>query len=158
MAIANLVNAATIDDAFLFLLTIQDDSDPAKPVVLRAVNNLEDVVSNGETYTAFPFDVILPNDQGQRPQTLTLAAPNVGRELIQVLRQNLTPPTVKLDLVLSSDPDQIQKTIDFLTVSGATYTSEMVEFSLVTSGIFQRKTISSTYHPSEFKALFWGNS
>ena len=157
MAIVDVVNAPTIDDAFLFLLTVRDDSVPGQPVVLRGVNNLEDVVSNGETFVAFPFNLTLPTDQGQRPQNVKLTVANIGRELVNVLRKSMSPPDVTIELVLSGDPDSIQKRIDFLTVASVSYNAETIEFTLATSSVFQRKTISATYHPSEFKSLFWGN-
>lgn len=152
MAIDSAVNSQTTDVALLWLLTV---TDPASAVVLRAVNNLEDVTSRGQTFTAFPFDLVLPPDTGDRPQNLNLNVSNVGRELIQVLRGQLAPPQVKLELVTSQQPDTVEKALDFFTVRNATYNAQVITFTLSPSNIFARKTCTATYNSLEYPAMFW---
>ena len=152
MAIDSVVNAQTTDVAFLWLLTV---SDPSSNVVLRAVNNLQDVTSRGQVYTAFPFDLVLPPDTGDRPQNLSLNVANVGRELTTVLRGQVLPPQVKLELVTSQDLDTVEKALDFFTVRNAQYTAQQVSFTLSPSNIFARKTCTATYNSLEFPAMFW---
>ncbi|MBW1803819.1 MAG: DUF1833 family protein, partial [Deltaproteobacteria bacterium] len=68
MALASIVNSQQVQDALLWILEFTDHNGAT---VLRAVNNLEDVTSNGNLYTAFPFELTLPPDDGQRPQSLS---------------------------------------------------------------------------------------
>ena len=152
MAIDAVVNAQTTDVALLWLITV---TDPASNVVLRGVNNLEDVTSRGNVYTAFPFDLVLPPDTGDRPQNLQLSVANVGRELIQVLRGQLAPPQVKLELITSAAPNTVEKALDFFTVRNATYDAMAISFTLSPSNIFARKTMTGTYNSLEFPAMFW---
>ena len=152
MAIDAVVNQNTTDVALLWLLTV---SDPASKVVLRAVNNLEDVTSRGEVYTAFPFDLVLPPDTGDRPQNLQLSVANVGRDLINVLRAQMEPPEVKIELVTSTMPDTVEKTLDFFKVRSAQYDAMAINFTLSPSNIFARSTCTATYNGHEFPAMLW---
>ena len=132
--------------------------DPSSGVVLRAVSNLEAVVSRGQTYEAFPFEVKLPPDDGQRIQSLQITFPNVGRELGQLIREYApdTPPQVKLELVLANSPGTVEKTIDFLRVNSVNYDTLAVTFTLNADLTFGRKTSLATYNGYEFPGLMWG--
>lgn len=152
MALDRTVNRDYTDTALWWLLTV---TDPASAVVLRAVNNLEDVTSRGDVYTAFPFDLVLPPDTGDRPQNLNLSVANVGQELIQVLRGQLAPPQVKLELVTSTAPDTVEKALDFFTVRNAEYDALKITFTLSPSNIFARSTCTATYNSQEFPAMYW---
>lgn len=154
MPLVDLVNDLHSDDALFWLLTFED---PNSNVTLRAVSNLEDVISRGNTYTAFPFDVTLPPDDGQRIQNLTLSFPNVGRELMEFVRNYSpeTPPNVIVELVLFSDPDTVEKRIDFLQLGTITYDALVVNMQLTTNNIFARKTCYNTYDYANFPGLFF---
>ena len=155
MPIARVVNTPQVDEALLWLLTFYDY---AGGVELRAANNLEDVTSNGLVYTAFPFEIILPPDDGQKVMSFSITFPNVGRELMELVRQYEPSkrPRVRIDLILSDDPDTIEKTIDFMEVDSSTYNDLDVTFERTSSSIFARKTCSATYNQEEFPGLFWG--
>ena len=147
------VNSQHQEDAFLWLMTIQD---AGSGTTLYAVNNLEDVTSNGKVYTAFPFEVTLPPDDGGTPQSLTVTTVNASRDLIEIIRGTMEPPSVRLDLITSNNPDVIHKTIDFMQVGGVEYDALTVRFDLVSSSAFIRKTQQHTYNQAEFKGLFYG--
>jgi hypothetical protein len=149
--IANLLNS---DVAFLWLLTFKSyDGTPA----LRAVNNLEDVISREHVYTAFPFELTLPPDDGQKPTQLSLTFPNVGRELMALVRRYSPEraPQITMELVLSSDPDVVEKKIDFLRVTSAEYDAMAITFTLNSTNIFGRKTCSAIYNQAEFPGMFF---
>jgi len=151
MPLANVINSNTTDVAFLWLLTVRD---PSSSLVLRAVNNLEDVVSRGNTFTAFPFDLVLPPDDGQRPQNCQLVCANVDQALTRVIRETLAPPQVLLELVLSDALNTVEKAIDFMKVAEVQYDANQVTFTLAPSNLFARKTCTATYNQAEFPALF----
>ena len=152
MPLVDVINDPDSDVALLWLITV---TDTASSTVLRGVANLEDVVSRGETYTAFPFSVALPTDDGDRPQNLTLIADNVSHQLIQVLRETEKPPKVKLELVLSNDLDTVEKLLDFFEVAAVTYNEQTIEFDLSSTFIFARRTVTGSFNQFEFPALFW---
>jgi len=152
--IATVVNNINVDEVFLWLITFTDYENNDE---LYAVNNLEDVLSNGQLFTAFPFQLTLPPDDGQKPQSLSLTFPNVGRELMHLVREYEAgkTPKVKFDLILASAPDAIEKTIDFMEVGAVEYNVLDIKFNLISSSIFARKTCTGTYNQSEFPGLFW---
>ena len=152
MPLVNVVNEQHGDVAYLFLMTI---TDPESNTILHVVNNLENVTSRGVEYHAFPFEVTLPPDDGTAPAGVKVTTFNVGKELMEILRGTLDPPRVKLELVLSSDLDLVEKTIDFMVLRNLSYDTESVSFDLASSSIFARKTCSGKYTQVEFPGLFF---
>ena len=65
-------------------------------------------------FTAYPFNISLPVEDGSKELSLTLTIDNVDQLLVEAIRGFLEPPTMKLELVLSSDFDTVEKKIDFL--------------------------------------------
>jgi hypothetical protein len=130
-------------------------TDPESSTVLHVVNNLENVTSRGIEYTAFPYEIVLPPDDGTAPSSVKVKTYNCGKELMEILRGTLDPPRVKLELVLSSDTDVVEKTIDFMVLRNLSYDVESVSFDLASSSIFARKTCSAKYTQGEFPGLFF---
>jgi len=152
MPLINQINSMHGEVAYLFLLTI---TDPESSTVLHVVNNLEPVVSNGIKYEAFPFEIVLPPDNGAAPASVKVKTVNVGAELMEILRGTLDPPKVKLELVLSDAPDVVEKTIDFMVLRSLEYDINSVSFDLTSSSIFARKTCTGIYSQNEFPGLLF---
>jgi len=157
MPLINRVNEMHGQVAYLFLMTITEANppDPNNPLVLRVVNNLEPVESRGIKYEAFPFSITLPPDTGTAPAGIKVTTVNVGAELMQILRGTFDPPKVKLELVLSDAPDEVEKTIDFMVLRNLEYDIESVSFELTSSSIFARKTCTGIYSQNEFPGLLF---
>ena len=152
MPLVNVVNQMHGEVAYFFLMTI---SDPESNTVLHVVNNLEDITSRGQVYTAFPFEITLPPDTGSAPSGVKVTTVNVGAEMMEILRGTLDPPRVKLELVLSNDTDVVEKTIDFMLLRNLEYDIESVSFELASSSIFARKTCTGIYSQNEFPGLLF---
>lgn len=77
-------NKLTFDGAWLVLLEIQI----AKDLVIRIVRNTEDIVWNGYTWVAFPFelDEIKETSQGELPQ-IPIRVSNISRSVQQYIEQ-----------------------------------------------------------------------
>ena len=140
------------EEALLWLMTIESNE---LDTPLYLVNNNEEIISNGITYEPFPFEVGLPPDDGGKPQNLTLKTYNLAPELMDVIRQPIEPPTVRLDLVSTADLDFVEKSIGFLSVAAATYDALEVTFQLSAGGWAGRKTLNNIYNQAEFPALFF---
>ena len=94
------------DEVYLALLTLShDDIDPS----IRVVNNTQNIVSNSNTFTAFPFDVTLPDSTGDSPPRFKLVIDNVTREIAQQIRLISSPLTITLQIIRAADPDVIEK-------------------------------------------------
>jgi hypothetical protein len=73
---------STSGEAPLVLLEI---THPDLEAPIRVVQDNEDIVSTGDVFSAFSFDVGLPDDQDKQTPRASLAMDNVGRELTQWL-------------------------------------------------------------------------
>lgn len=92
---------------FLELLTITGGGIAA-PV--RLVNDTRDVISNGETFLACPFQVVLPKDAAKEVPRAQLRIDNVGREIGQEL-EALEPGaelTATIQVVYRATPNVIE--------------------------------------------------
>lgn len=72
------------------------------------VNDRQDLVSNGQTYVAFPFTVTLPDDEDQGIPVMRFVADNVSREIMAELRQATSSIDVVVSWVLASQPDVLE--------------------------------------------------
>jgi hypothetical protein len=122
---------------------------------MRFVNNNEDVVSRGNTYLAFPFEFKLPVDDGERQPTIQIQAANSSQEFIEAVRAVLEPPMVKLEIVLSTSPDDVEKVVDFLHLDNVSYDALQITFTLQPINILARNFPNTSYTAVEFPDLLY---
>lgn len=71
---------------------------------IRVVNDTNDYILGGNTYIGFPFDIeILSDDEG--PPTARLSIQNVDPRIGDSIRSLMTPPTLAIRLISSTDFD-----------------------------------------------------
>jgi hypothetical protein len=107
------VYAAQTEKVFLILLKIEH-ADLPEPILV--VHNGEDIVSNGETYQACAFGLVMPDDKDDAPPRATIQIDNVGTvtvdgeevNLVHELRAVRGKPAVTVSIVLSDDPDTVE--------------------------------------------------
>jgi hypothetical protein len=146
--VAQLLSPQSADVA-LALLTISGTGMDT----VRLVNNTEDVVSNGETFSAFPFEVEIPSEQPDKPQRVTLRLCAVDRQLIAQIRAASGCPDVQLDVVLASDPDTSLRAPYQLKLRQAGYEALVVEAELGYEEILQEKWPKWIFTTSEWPGL-----
>ena len=95
--------APQTDEVYLFLAAIEYSGG-----TLYIVNNSENVTSNGQEYTAYPFEVRPPDEGGSGSSRARMTVCNVDRELVPFIRTQKGLPTLTLSVILASDPDSIQ--------------------------------------------------
>jgi hypothetical protein len=136
---------------FLVLLTISHATlvDP-----IRVVNNTVDVVSNGDTYTAFPFKVKLPNDRADDAPAATLQIDNVSRELQVLVRSITTPPTVQIDVVRMDDFDTIEMSLPPFKLRNVEWDITTMFGDLKIDNIASEPFPQRSFTPSEYPAIF----
>ncbi len=145
-------NASTTGSAFLVLLTITaGDLDP-----LRVVNNLEPVVSRGNTFIAYPFSIIRASNLADAQPTVSLTIDNVSQEIISYIRGFEDAPVVKIEIVLSTSPNRVDLAINFLRLASVSYDALKVSGVLMPIDFLTARAVSSTYRGSEFPSLVWG--
>jgi hypothetical protein len=148
--LVSAINASSTQQAFLFLLTFTTQTG-----VIRVVNNNVDITSRGDLYTAYPFQIVLDADTGDKQPEISLTIDNVDQYLVEMIRGFLDPPSVKLELVLSGTPDTVEKTVDYLRLGNASYDSLSIQGKLIPINILQRKFPAENYTATRFPDLFY---
>lgn len=144
------LNSQESGDVIIWLLEATNNS--IDPVYLAS--NTEDIVSNGRTYTAFPFKVtITPDDDDEAPVT-RIDFSNIGLDLIERIRSVVDPIRFKLMLVLASDPDSVEVEIPDLIGRSLSYDSKQISYTLTYDDILSVVVPSHIYGPLEFGGLF----
>lgn len=138
------------DVPFLMLVTLTHSS--FSPI--RLVNNSENIVSNGETFTAFPMRIRLPMDDGESTREVSIEFDNVSLTLIDELRTVTTPIDVKVDMILASNPDDIQISLDELKMRNVTYNKQIVSARLYLDSFLNVELTSERYSPKLYPGLF----
>ena len=150
MALKPAIYQTSTNEAFLWLLTIKTSKE-----TLRLVNNMEDIVSRNDKFTAYPFNISLPVEDGSKQLSLALNIDNVDQVLIEAIRGFLEPPVMTLELVLSSDFDTVEKRIDFLRLSNVEYDQLQITGQLKPNNVLGNAFPATSYDPSQFPALFY---
>lgn len=142
--------AEETDEVWLILLTVShpDLDDP-----ITIVNDINEIVSNGVTFRALPFEIELPGE-GQRPGESRIRIDNVSREIVEAVRIiGLIPPTVKIQVVLASQPDVIEYEVPVMTLRDVTYDAAFVTGVLRFEDI-SVEPVAEIINPNRFPALF----
>jgi hypothetical protein len=113
---------ATSDEDFLVLLDITHES--IEPIYV--VSDVLDVVSNGITYTGFPFEWVMPQEDDEIPRG-KLRIQNVDKRIGLALHSLRTPPYIKVQVVLKSDPDEALLNYRFLRLTNVSVDAVAVE-------------------------------
>lgn len=138
-------------EVFLVILEIDHD-DLASPI--RVVNNYENITSNGDTYTGYPFEINLPDDTEEGPGDVELRIDNVDRAIVQAVRDISGAATAELSVVLASDPDTIEVGPYSMTVREASYTSLVVTGTLTVEDILNEPYPGDLITPQNFPGMF----
>ena len=143
--------AANTDECLLFLIEI-DHSSWANPV--RIVNNNIDIVSNGDTYTAFPVEITLPSEHQDKTATSRLRVCNVDRQMVSLFDALSSSPSVTVSVVLGPTPDTSEAGPGKSTLEDYTYTKEAIEGVLSHENLMDKSFPSGTFSPGEYEGLF----
>jgi hypothetical protein len=124
-------------------------------VPVRLVNDTQDLVSSGNTFTAYPFRITLPTDlAGELPRAV-LTFDNIGRELTQWIDASFggKGAQVRVMQVMRDTPDVLEYdiTLDLVNVS-----QNMVEIgaSLGFDDTLNLSGLPITYRPDVAPGLF----
>lgn len=139
------------DQVFLWLLTITHE---ATGETHRLVSNLDDVVSRGETYMAFPFEFVLPSDDGETLPEIPIVIHYVSDELVALLRKHADGVVVLAEIILASAPDQPEYTIEDLVIKTVTYDAGQVTLTAKVEDLMSQRFPADDYLPRSFPGMF----
>lgn len=144
---------------FLVLLVISHaDIDPS----IRVVNNTVDVTSNltvdgvpgtSETFVAFPFDIVLPNQVEDSPGEAQLTIDNVSDEIGRTLRLISTRATVEIFVVRMDDTNIVEVAIPPMYLVDVSIDASIVRGRLASEDLTREPYPARSYSPAEFPGL-----
>lgn len=112
-------------------------------------------VSRGTTFLYAGIDVTIPNEQDKSPPAAKLTIANVSRDLIPLARSINTPPTVMIEAVLASAPDDVEMNWPALDMSNLTYDAATLQFDLTMDALVTEPYPSGSFSPAYFPGLFY---
>ena len=141
------------NDPFLILVTFTHSSF-ASPI--RLVKNSNAIVSRGNTFTPYPFQIVLPTDDGEKLRQVTLTMDNVSLELIDEFRSvtGSDPIGVKVEMILASIPNEVQYSLEELKVVAVQYTRDTIQATLGLDDFLNTEIPSERYTPTNFRGLY----
>jgi hypothetical protein len=154
--------AQETDEVFAVLVTLDSDelevpiricSDPRDKLPLLG-DDIYGMVSNGDTFVFMPFEIWLPRDDKSGTVSARISIQNVDRRLIDSARSVVKPITVKIQCVLSSDPDVIELEFDHFQLSTIKYNVMIIEGDLTLNYWGLEPFPSNCFTPSNFPGLF----
>ncbi len=143
--------AQETDDIWLILLTLTH-TDLDEPI--RVARNTENVVSNGQTFVAFPFDIELPNDQEDQSPTARLTISNISREIAETLRSIRSSPSVTIEVVSAEDPDTVEFRLPGFQLKNVGWDAISVQGQLTLENIAVEPFPEGLFTPANFPGLF----
>lgn len=144
--------ATSADEPFLILLEITHiDLD----VPVRVVNDVQELVSNGNEFIACPFEISLPDDIGEQVPKAQLSVDNIGRELTQWLEYSNGGAGAKCRImqVMRSYPDLLEYDIT-LDMSGMSITNQTVTAELGFQNTLNQPAVAVRYDPGSAPGLW----
>jgi len=146
------VNSTETGEVFLILVTI---SHPDLANTIRITSDSVDTVSNGNTFVSFPFRASLPDDSEEASGALAkLTIDAVDRRVVEAVRKISGVPDVEIDIVLASDPDQLEASWPTFKMSNARYDKMTIEGDLVLELLDQEPFPADSFDPARFPGMF----
>lgn len=145
-------NAEETSEAFLILFDFYHAD--MTPDTLRFVNNYTDVVSNGETYTAYPFSLTIPSDLEDSLPRIQLTIDNVSRLIMDEIRLLTSAPDISIYVILASDPDTIEAGPFETKLRNVSYDANAITGDLQSQDILNEPYPGVFYTPANFPGLF----
>lgn len=119
---------------------------------LRIVDGDEDIVSNGETYTAYPVEVELPSEDGNVSRA-RLAICNVGREVMAAIA-GVGKVKVQIAIVTSLDLDTPEYGPTDFFLQEVTVNAETIQGDLVVDSYMMDAFPGVFYTPRGWPGMF----
>lgn len=138
------------DDPFLLLVTLQHSSFGT----LRLVNNVVDITSRSNVYSAFPMKITLPTDDGESLREVQIEFDNVSLELIQEIRSVTDYIAVTIEMILASDPNSVEIEMGELKIKDLTYNKTSIKAKLFMDDFLNTEMTGEKYTPTNFPGLF----
>lgn len=149
------------DDTLITLVTITTTNETlrlADGYTQRLSETADDVTygvrSRTLDYTFLPLQITLPTEEEQSAPRCSITIHDVTRYLTPVIRGVSAPPTVTLELVLSSAPDIVEASFPGFLMGAITYNKDTVNAELTVESFSAEPFPAHTFTPAYFPGLF----
>lgn len=152
--------AQQTDEVYIVLLTINNASfstpiyvcsDPYEDLPVAGIKG---VVSRGNEYVYMPFVVELPTQDDTNVSRARLSIDNISREILQYARAAKTPISVGIEIVLASDVDTPEISIDNFVLENISYNALTISGDLSIQYFDLEPFPSRRFTPSNFPGMF----
>lgn len=154
MSVSNAFRRAvlglTSDEVATTLLTISG----AGFTTFRVCDNDSDIVSNGQTFTSYPFTLIFPGD-GEGAPVATVRIANISRLIGEAIDAATDQVTFRIDAILASNPDQLEKTFIGLDLRTVSRTPIVVEGEIQSAQFVAEPYPYIRVTPGRFRGMFF---
>lgn len=161
LTLRTAANAEQTGEIPVFLVTVMHPSlaDPmlfsSDPTTRLSTDPLlYGTVSRSQNYNYLPISYIMPDDSDATPPAIKLVIDNVSRALVPLLRSVLTPPSVTIEMVLASAPDNVEVAWADFDLVNADYDSGSASLDLTVNGLATEPFPVGIFAPSGFPGLF----
>jgi hypothetical protein len=137
-------------DLPLVLITISHSS-LSEPI--RVANNKKNIVSNGDEYVGFPFEIQLPDSKEDSQPSAKLTINNVSREIGVAIRSISTPPSVTITIVRQQTLDVIEAQFFGMRLNNVKYDVLTVTGDLQFEDLTREEFPSLKFSPSIFRGI-----
>lgn len=136
-------------------LTLLEINHSGLVTPVRVVNDMQDIVSGGNTYQALNFSISLPNQPETGQAEARLSIDNVGKTLMVWLEASAggAGATCNLKQVLRSTPDVVEYEVD-LFLTDIHVTPDIVSARLSFTDIYNKPALPTKYTSKTAIGLF----
>lgn len=112
------------------------------------------VISRSEKYLYIPMQITLPDESDGKAPRATLTFYNITGHLTPLIRTLNNPPPVKLEVILASNPDEVEVSFSDLYMYNITYNKDQVTAEISISGLDREPFPQHNFTPLYFPGLF----
>jgi hypothetical protein len=140
------------EKVFLHLLTIETSSG----VILRFVDNNQNIFSKGNEFFAAGFTLILPEQTNDAPRPCRLAIDNTDLAIFQTIKQAVGEEIkVTVCVIMSDTPDIYERGPLKYKLRNVRATKETIEGEVYDFYLSDRKFPKDTYNPEDFEGMYF---
>ncbi len=145
------IHAQQTDELFIILIEIIHSS---LPTPIRINNSGTDIVSNGDTYTFYPFTIEFPDDEDNQVPQARIVIDNVDRQQIEAIRSLTSSPTLHMMVVLESSPDTLEVDFPGFSLTSVDYDVMTISGTISIDDFMTEPFPGDCFVPSDFPAAF----
>lgn len=133
---------------------IRISTDPTQRITELSSDIFYGIKSRGHDFMFVPLMIALPDETEDGPIRMRVTMDNVSRELIAIIRDLASPPSINVELVMSDQPDVVlAQWPEFLLVN-INYDANTISGEMLIETLVYEPFPAGTFTPSEFQGLF----